>query len=244
MRHLFYLSIVLLFTVFVSCSRKNSSNEGWVTLFDGKTFAGWRGYNKAHVPPLWTIEPGGIMKANGTGGNEGSENGGDILFDKKVKNFEFELEWKLPVEGGNSGIIYLAQELPGQPMYLSGPEYQIADNKNTQNLIWTSAALYDMIAPNPQNANPLGQWNKAKIKVYNGKVTHYQNDVEVLSYTLWTKEWENLLNNSKFGQEKWPLAYRYQLNLGGENREGYFGLQDHGTVAYFRNIRMKELLTP
>jgi len=242
MKRVFYLStIVILLTTFFSFNSKKSSDDGWVTIFDGKTFNGWRGYNKTFIPPLWTIEPDGSMKTNGSGGREGLEGGGDIIYDKKVKNFEFELEWKVAYTGGNSGIMYLAQELPRQPIYLSSPEYQIASSTNVRNPLWGPAALYDMIAPNPQNANPPGEWNKAKIKVDNGKVTHYQNDIEVLSYTLWTPEWEALLNSGKFSEEKWPLAFQYLKNLGGENREGYIGLQEHGTEVWFRNIRLKEL---
>ncbi len=29
------------------------------------------------------------------------------------------------------------------------------------------------------------------------------------------------------------------LNCGGENHEGYIGLQDHGNNVWFRNIRVK-----
>ena len=30
-------------------------SKGDMTLFDGKTFIGWRGYGKGHVPARWTI---------------------------------------------------------------------------------------------------------------------------------------------------------------------------------------------
>ena len=212
-----------------------------VTIFNGKTFKGWRGYNKTDIPALWTIQSDGSMKINGSGGNEGSEGGGDILYDKKVKNFEFEVEWKVLKAGANSGIMYLAQEIPGQPMYLSSPEYQVYGNSDNRPSKTKSGSLYDMIAAEPQNAKPIGEWNKAKIVVNNGKVTHYQNDVIVVEYTLWTQEWEDLLNNSKFSKEKWPLAYQYLSKLGGENKEGYIGFQDHGHEVFYRNIKLKEL---
>jgi len=219
---------------------KESSTE-WVTIFDGKTFDGWRGYNRTDIPSLWTVEPDGSMKINGAGGGEGTEGGGDLLYDKKVKNFEFELEWKVTKVGANSGIMYLAREVSGEPMYISGPEYQILGNENNEPSLWKSGSLYDMIAANPQNAKPLGEWNKAKIKVDNGNVTHYQNDAVVVEYTLWTPLWEELLNKSKFSKEKWPIAYEYQSNLGGEKKEGYIGLQDHGNEVWFRNIKLREL---
>lgn len=30
--------------------------NGYITIFDGKTFDGWRGYGKDKVPAKWTIE--------------------------------------------------------------------------------------------------------------------------------------------------------------------------------------------
>ena len=112
--------------------------DGYITLFDGKTFNGWRGYGKTEVPPRWTIQDGCITFA-GTGTGEGqTAEGGDLIFAHKFKDFQLELEWKIS-EGGNSGIFYLAQEVETkdakgnqviQPIYISAPEYQVLDNAN------------------------------------------------------------------------------------------------------------------
>jgi hypothetical protein len=100
-----------------------TEDEGKISLFNGKDFTGWRGYNRQDVPARWTIEDG-CIKFNGSGGGEAQSNdGGDIIFDKKFKNFELELEWKVS-KGGNSGIFYLAQEVPGKPIYISAPEFR------------------------------------------------------------------------------------------------------------------------
>ncbi len=42
---------------------------GWISLFNGKDFTGWRGYGKTEVPKAWTIEDGAI-KINGSGEGE------------------------------------------------------------------------------------------------------------------------------------------------------------------------------
>ena len=133
-----------------------------------------------------------------------------------------------------------------QPIYIRCPECQVLDNERHPDAklgatlgIRQSTSLYDMIVAKPQNANPAGQWNKVKIVVKNGKVTHYQNGVKVLSYTLADKSWVDLVQTSKFSQKNWPLAYEIMKDCGKE--PGYFGMQDHGDEVWYRNIRVKVL---
>lgn len=181
--------------------------------------------------------------------------GGDLIFAHKFKNFELELEWKIS-KGGNSGIFYLAQEVTSkdkdgnevlEPIYISAPEFQVLDNANHPDAKLgkdnnrQAASLYDMIPAVPQNAKPFGEWNKAKIMVYKGTVVHGQNDENVLEYHLWTKQWTEMLQASKFSEEKWPLAFELLNNCGGENHEGFIGVQDHGDDVWYRNIRVKVL---
>ncbi len=230
--------------------------DGYYVIFDGKNLGnGWRGYGRDTVPGRWVVEDGAI-KFNGSGGGEAQTgDGGDLIFANKLKDFELELEWKVS-KGGNSGIFFLAQEVMAkndqgedqlQPIYISAPEYQVLDNANHPDAQLgkdgnrQSASLYDMIPAKPQNQNPAGEWNKAKILVYKGTVVHSQNGENVVEYHLWTPQWTELLQNSKFSQEKWPLAFELLNNLGGENHEGYIGLQDHGDDVWYRNIRVKPL---
>ena len=227
--------------------------DGYYVLFDGTSLNGWRGYGKDNVPSRWTVEDG-CIKFTGSGSGEGQTGeGGDLIFARKFKNFILELEWKVS-KGGNSGIFYLAQEVKTvredgsekyEPIYISSPEYQVLDNANHPDAFLgvdgnrQSASLYDMIPAKPQNSNAFGEWNKAKIMVYKGTVVHGQNDANVVEYHLWTDQWTQMLQASKFSQEKWPLAFELLNNCGGENHEGYFGLQDHGDDVWYRNIRIK-----
>ncbi|MDR0972865.1 MAG: DUF1080 domain-containing protein [Prevotellaceae bacterium] len=217
--------------------------DGYITIFDG-TFKGWRGYLKDNVPPRWVID-GDAIKMNGSGGGEAQvADGGDLIFSHKFKNFELSFEWKV-AKGSNSGILYLAQEVKGQPIYISSPEYQILDNANHPDAKLgkdgnrQSSSLYDMIPAVPQNSKPFGEWNTGTIMVYKGTVVHSQNGENMLEYHLWTPQWTEMLQASKFSKTKWPLAFELLNNLGGDAHEGYIGLQDHGDDVWYRNIRVK-----
>ena len=219
--------------------------DGWTILFDGHSFKGWRGYNRTDIPLKWVVEDGTIhLKGTGTG--QAGTDGGDLIFAYKFKNFELELEWKAS-KSANSGISYLLREVQGEYASMSAPEYQLLDNENHPDAKEgkdgnrQSASLYDLIPAKPQNAKPYGQWNKVKIVCDKGSITHFQNDVAVVKYDLWTSEWEKLLNSSKFSKETNPLAYELLRHCGGERREGFIGFQDHGYDVWFRNIRIRLL---
>ncbi len=219
---------------------KEIAQDEWTPLFDGVDFKGWRGYNRTDIPSAWTIEDGAI-KINGSGrGEAGAKDGGDIIYDKKFKNFELTFEWKV-AKGANSGVFYLSQEIEGDPIYKSSPEYQILDNDNHPDAKLgkdnnrKSASLYDLIPAVPQNSKPFGEWNTGGVMVYKGTVVHSQNGENVLEYHLWTPEWEQMVEGSKF--KGWVNF----INTGGENQEGFIGLQDHGDDVWYKNIKIKVL---
>ncbi len=209
---------------------------GWELLFSGENFDGWRQCNGATMPDNWIIEENAMKVFTGEGKREGQGAGGDILYSpKKFKNFELSIDWKAG-EKGNSGIFYYVREEQGKPIYFAAPEVQILDNENaSDNKVPSHMAgsLYDMIAADPKTVHPTGSWNTVVIKVKDGNVTHTMNGVEVVSYTLWTPEWDELLLNSKF--KNFPGFTE------GIAREGYIGLQDHGYTIWFRNIKIREL---
>jgi hypothetical protein len=235
---LFSLSLICAIPAYSQNNQLTSSekNNGWKLLFDGKTFDGWRQCNGEAMPANWKIEDESMKVFLGEGRREGQGSGGDIIYaSKKFENFELSIDWKAGPKA-NSGIFYSVQEVPGKPIYFAAPEVQVLDNENaTDNKIPSHLAgsLYDMIACDPATVNPAGEWNTVVIKVDDGKVTHTMNGKEVLSYTLWTPEWDKLIQNSKF--KNFPGF------TDGIAKEGYIGLQDHGYTVWFRNIKIREL---
>lgn len=239
------LSLLLTGTIFISLPAisqkantlsKNEKKDGWELLFNGENFDGWRQCNGTAMPANWEIEEGAMKVYTGEGKKEGQGAGGDILYaPKKFKNFELSIDWKSSPRG-NSGIFYYVQEVKGKPIYFASPEVQVLDNKDaSDNKIDSHLAgsLYDMLPADPKTVNPAGEWNTVVIKVNDGKVTHTMNGTEVVSYTLWTPEWDKLVQNSKFKS--------FKGFTDGIAKEGYIGLQDHGYTIWFRNIKLREL---
>ena len=212
--------------------------EGWALLFDGKTSEGWRGVNKENFPAGWEVVDG-TLHCKGSGmGEAGSEDGGDILYDKEFSNFHLKFEWKIG-EGGNSGVFYLGQEVKDWPIWKTAPEFQVLDNdKHPDALLGKdgnrkAASLYDLIPADPQNTKPAGEWNSAEILVYKGTVVHKQNGETVLEYHLWTDDWNELVAGSKFPELNPDWA--------DVAKSGYIALQDHGDDVWYRGLKIREL---
>ena len=210
--------------------------QGWVLLFNGQNFDGWRQCNGTAMPANWVVEDQAMKVFTAADKKPGQGSGGDVLYSpKKYANFELSIDWKTE-KAGNSGIFFNVREVPGKPIYYAAPEVQVLDNVDaTDNKIASHLAgsLYDMIAADPKTVKPVGEWNTIVIRVKNGQVTHTQNGVKVVEYTLWTPAWDAMVQNSKF--KTFPGFTE------GIAKEGYVGLQDHGYAIWFRNIKLREL---
>jgi hypothetical protein len=235
------LAFALMFTLSLSCQKPNTlstqeKKAGWVLLFNGKDFNGWRQCNGTAMPKNWIIEDNAMKVFTGEGKKPGQGSNGDIVYAaKKFKNFELSIDWKAS-EMANSGIFFNVREVPGQPVYYAAPEIQVLDNeKATDNKIASHLAgsLYDILPADPKTCKPAGVWNNIVISVKDGKVTHTQNGVKVVEYDLWTPKWDEMVANSKF--KTFPGWNE------GISKEGYIALQDHGYAVWFRNIKIREL---
>jgi Domain of Unknown Function (DUF1080) len=195
----------------------------WISLFDGKTTAGWRGYKKATIPSGWAVVDGALTRVG---------QGGDIVTEREFGDFELELEWKVP-EAGNSGIFYRATESTDR-IFENATEMQVLDNvKHPDNKtpLTLAGANYGLYPAPADAAKPVGEWNQVRIVARGAHVEHWLNGKKVVEYELWSADWKARVAKSKFAQ--WP-SY-------GLARAGRIGLQDHGDRVAFRNIRIKPL---
>lgn len=233
-------NIIMTFTVFaiMACGQESKDNvlsteevaQGWQLLFDGKSMEHWRNFNSDGLTG-WAVEDGCLV-ALGLGGDYAH----DIITREQYDNFEFKVEWKLTPEA-NSGVFYLAQELDGvKAIYEVAPEYQIIDDEGWPGGLedWQKTAVnYAMHTFDPalKQVNPIGEFNATMVRVNNGQVQHWLNDIMVLEYQLWDAEWDSLRIHGK-----WQDFPHY-----GSVRKGHIGLQDHGNKIYFRNIKVRDL---
>jgi len=217
--------------------------EGWILLFDGKTFNGWRGLGRDTIPEgHWVIEDSAIKKMPSREvplQKDGQPlKGGDIMIIRSFENFELYLEWKIS-PAGNSGIKYnVSEEMSASypPKYAAlGFEYQILDDERhpdaKRGANRTAAALYDLIAPEGKKLKSIGEFNTARIVFSGNHGEHWLNGVKVLEYELGSPQMEAFLAASK---------YRNTQGFGNK-RKGHIVLQDHTDAVWFRNIKIREL---
>lgn len=205
---------------------KAENKEGYILLFNGKDLTGWRNFNKQTINPQWIVNDNAIHLSD--------KKGGDIVFDQEFENFELHLDWKIS-EAGNSGIFYLVQEGDDiKAIWHAAPEMQVLDNaKHSDNKIITHTAgsLYDLIAPPKDVTKPVGEYNRAKLVVNQGKIEHWLNGEKLLETTINSTEWNDLYQKSKFN--KYPQF--------GQAKKGKIALQDHSDKVWFKNIKVKPL---
>ncbi|MCH8548604.1 MAG: DUF1080 domain-containing protein [Balneolaceae bacterium] len=236
-----FLSLLLsLFLIQMANAQHNTLTddeieEGWKLLFDGQSLEHWRVYNSDEMADEGWVAENGEMIFYPPQAEEWSS-GLDIITRETYSDFILKLEWSVE-RAGNSGIFYHVLEQPTEAIYWSGLEMQILDNENHPDADQgvdgnrKAGSLYDLIPADPQNTKPYDEWNSVKIVSNGPRVEHWQNGEKVLEYERWTVEWFEMLRNSKF------VAHPEF----GAMREGHIGLQDHGDVVRFRNIKIKEL---
>jgi len=176
---------------YINALTPEEQEQGWILLFDGSTFDGWRGLGRDNVPEShWIIEEGAIKKVP-SGEVPLQEDGqplqgGDLMTVQSFEDFELYFEWKIS-EAGNSGIKYNVSEemsVSYPPEYAAlGFEYQILDDenhpdaKNGDNR--TAAALYDLLAPEGKILKPVGEYNTGRIVFKENHGEHWLNGVKV-----------------------------------------------------------------
>jgi len=212
---------------------RQNEREGPVALFDGKTQAGWRGYDTTGFPTSsWKIEQGELISIKNDGA--GASPAVDLMTTKTYKNYILDLDFRL-TNHANSGILYRVVELKNRPSWNGAPEFQLLDDPayKAEGLkdVQMSGSDYDMYAAKSEVLKPTGTWNHAKLVVNGDHIEHWLNGVKVVEYTLGSDDWKKRYVVSKFAS--YPEY--------GKQATGYIALQNHHEEVHFKNIRLQEL---
>jgi hypothetical protein len=177
-RNLFFMIIAL--SLFVVKSHSQTEE-----LFNGKDLSNWNFVidgDKAPPREVFSVQDGvTLIQGNPFG---------YMYTKKKYKDYRLELEWRWVAEAANSGIFFLIAEVkPGNP-FPNGIECQLKSGIAGDLVLLGGSDLNEYVEPasgrpafpvikkrEESSEKPVGEWNKAKIEVEDGKITVYINDV-------------------------------------------------------------------
>ena len=225
------LLFILLCTSVWSCQL----NEGWETLFDGKTLEGWHIYGHGKNYNGWYVDEGVLVFDPEERTEAFSAN---LTTDKQYSSFELSLDWMIS-EHGNSGLMWGAVEADNyEHPYQTGAEIQILDDGwseyvNERGDINRAGSLYNLMPPSKVVSKGAGEWNSYLLHVDHNKNEGFLdfNGERVLEFPVNGSEWKNLIEQS-------PVSAWEGF---GSSKKGHISLQEHGGKVAFRRIKIREL---
>jgi len=157
-------------------------------LFNGKDLSNWRFIvdgDKMPVNEMYMIRDG-VIHIQGS-----STIFGYMYTEKKYKDFTLELEWKWVGEATNSGIFMMIAEPQQGNAFPKAIECQLKGGDAGDFVMLSGSDLDEYVLPangrrpafpvikkrQDSNEKPIGEWNRAKIEVKDGKITIYINGV-------------------------------------------------------------------
>lgn len=147
-----------------------------VSLFNGKDLSGWVVMHGGE----WAVEDGAIVGSKGENWTTDPKKSGSWLrSEKQYDDFVFEFEYAIN-EKGNSGV-FLRSGLEENPAF-TGHEMQILDDHGRDPKVWSTGALYDVVAAKKNMSKPVGEWNKVKIETDGPQVKIWLNGEQIVDY--------------------------------------------------------------
>jgi hypothetical protein len=194
-----------------------AAEPGFVSLFDGKTLAGWQIVGQKGSG--YVVENGVLVCP--------ADGGGNLFTTKEYANFTLRFEFRL-FDGSNNGI-GIRSPLAGDAAY-AGMEIQILDDgaQRYQGKIKPAqyhGSIYDVFPAKQGFKKPTGEWNSEEITAKGRLITVVLNGTKIVDANLDSVSDPAVL-------KKHPGLAR---------TSGHIGLLGHGTRVEFRNFRIQEL---
>lgn len=161
---------LLLLMIMVTSLTAQAQKDGWISLFDGKTFNGWKA---SENPATFTIEDGKIVVF---GNRAHLFYMGDVQ-NHNFKNFEFKAD-VMTTPGSNSGMfIHTAYQEQGWPS--KGYEIQV----NATHTDWRKTSSIYAVQDIKEAPHKDNEWFTQQIIVQGKKITVKVNDKVINEYT-------------------------------------------------------------
>jgi len=191
--------------------------EGYKILFDGTNMNSWMGNTVDY-----TIDKGEMVVRPKPSPRK------DLYTREEYGDFVFRFEFKL-TEGANNGLGIRAP-LNEDAAY-AGMELQILDNdadiyKNLH-IYQYHGSVYGVIPARRGFLKPVGEWNQEEVIVSGPKIKVVLNGTVILDGDITEAREHGTLDGKD--------------HPGLKRDKGHIGFLGHGSVVYFRNIRIKDL---
>jgi hypothetical protein len=218
---LLLLAASLILIVSFAGGQSPQADEGFVSLFDGQTLAGWHG---------------------GAGGYDIKENAivtrpegkGNLYTDKEYGDFHLKFEFKL-TPGANNGIgIRQPEPQEGKrpdPAY-AGMEIQVLDDTHEKyaGIIHDyqhHGSIYGVVPAKPGHLKPVGEWNSEEIIAQGKQIKVILNGETIV--------------DADIEKASTPATLDGKAHPGLARDSGHICFCGHGAEVWFRNLRIKEL---
>ena len=197
--------------------------QGFASLFDGKSLAGWQGATEH-----WAAENGSLAFVwKGAARSKAELLGLKLMSTREYSDFILRFDCKLP-KGSNNGVAIRAP-LEGDPAF-AGMEIQIQDTHYYRKLkdYEVFGSVYGVVPAKVGHLKPNGQWNREEILCRGKHVKVTLNGIVIVNIDL-----DSVGKRTIDGQN----------HPGLKREKGYIGFLGHTGRVEFRNIRIKELST-
>ena len=202
---------------------EKEKQDGWLLLFDGQTTKGWMSPKEKPLADSHV--------------HEGSLNPHPcdymLVYDKPLENYKLSIDFKLSKKC-NSGVFVRTFPLtprPGKDVGFNGIEIAIDDTTTAG--FHDTGAIYDLVKPTKNAMKPVGEWNQILITSDRNRLEIELNGEKVNRIDF--DEWPEANKRPDGTTHKFDVAYKTHP------RRGYFGLQDHGSDCWYKNIKLLPL---
>ncbi len=232
MNNLFSRIVPLCLLVGLMTTTSAGADDGFVSIFDGKTLENWDGN-----PKFWRVEEGTIT---GQTTKENPTKGNTFIVWRGGTTGDFELQLQYRIVNGNSGVQYRSFEVPDQKWVIGGYQADFEAGKTYSGILY--GERFRGILAKRGDKTVIGDDHKPKVVGKVGDTNEIQSKIKV-------EDWNDYHIIAKGFHFIHKINGVTTIECTDEDQKqrrdsGVLALQLHAgppMLVQFRNIRIKEL---